>query len=189
MNSAGLCLLWMAIDNGERSVGLPTNILIRESLYHTTLESAVAYIKAVPKTVPNSYMLAHPQEGICSVECCPSFFCPVFSKAVLYHANHILDTEMAREDKKKDDPACSTLSRYEAMESLIETYHGNIDASLARQILSDHTRFPESICAHPRPDAIYSKTLASMVFHPHSGSMQIAFGNGCEVPYQIYSFD
>ena len=133
-------------------------------------------------------MLAHPQEGICSIECSPSFFCPAYSKNVLYHANHILDAKMAQEDKKKDDPTCSTLSRYEAIESLIEKYHGKLDIPLARQILSDHTRFPESICAHPRPDAIYSKTLASMVFHPDSGSMEIAFGNGCEVPFETYSF-
>ena len=32
MNSTGLCLLWMAVDNGERSSGLPTNVLIREAL-------------------------------------------------------------------------------------------------------------------------------------------------------------
>jgi hypothetical protein len=106
----------------------------------------------------------------------------------LYHANHILDAKMAREDKKKDDPTCSTVSRYEAIESLIEKYHGKLDMSLARQIFSDHSRYPESICAHPRPDAIYSKTLASMVFHPDSGSMEIAFGNGCEVPYMTFSF-
>ncbi len=188
MNSAGLCVLWMAIDNGERSAGLPTNIVIREALYHKTLESALAYIKAVPKTVPNSYMLAHPQEGIWSIECSPSFFCPVFSKDALYHANHILDPRMAREDVKKDDPASSTLSRYEAMGSLMERNHGNIDISVARQMLSDHTHYPASICAHPRPEAIYSKTLASMVFHPESGRMDIAFGNGCEVPYQTFLF-
>ncbi len=189
MNSAGLCLLWMAIDNGERSTGLPTNILIRETLRHTTLESAVEYIKKVPKSVPNSYLLAHPEGGICSIECSTTFFCPVYRDDMVYHANHILNEKMAIDDKKKDDPACSTLSRFKAMESLIEKYHGMIDLSLAKKMLSDHTHFPESICAHPRPNAIYSKTLASMVFYPASGSMQIAFGNGCEVPYEIYSFD
>jgi pyruvate/2-oxoacid:ferredoxin oxidoreductase beta subunit len=74
------------------------------------------------------------------------------------------------------------------MGSLIEKYHGAIDISLARQMLSDHTRYPESICAHPRANAIYSKTLASMIFHPKSGCMEIAFGNGCEMPYETYSF-
>ena len=95
---------------------------------------------------------------------------------------------MALNDKKKDDPTSSTVSRYAAAGSLIEKYHGAIDISLAKQILSDHTLYPESICAHPRPNAIYSKTLASMVFHPDSGSMEIAFGNGCEMPYKTYSF-
>ncbi len=178
----------MAIENGERAAGLPTNILIREALQHTTLESVVEYIKKVPKTIPNSFLLAHPEDGICSIECSPSFFCPVYSDDSLYHANHILDEKMAANDKKKNDPTSSTISRHAAMGSLVEKYHGEIDFSVARKMLSDHTRYPESICAHPRPNAIYSKTLASMIFHPNSGSMEIAFGNGCEIPYKSYTF-
>jgi len=35
-----------------------------------------------------------------------------------------------------------------------------------------------------------SKTaeLICMIFHPKSGRMDIAFGNGCEMPYMTYSF-
>jgi hypothetical protein len=84
--------------------------------------------------------------------------------------------------------AASTISRHAVMGSLIEKYHGEIDISLARQMLSDHTGYPKSICAHPRADAVYSKTLAGMIFHPKSGCMEIAFGNGCEMPYESYSF-
>lgn len=188
MNSAGLCLLWMAIDNGERSSGLPTNALIREVLHFTTLESAAGYIEKVPRSLPNCFLLAHPDDGICSIECSPSLFRPVYSSNTSYHANHILDKEMAVNDRKKEDPACSTLSRYAAMGSLIEKYYGKIDTSIAMRMLSDHTRYPESICAHPRPAAIYSKTLASMIFQPESASMKIAFGNGCEVFYESYQF-
>jgi len=188
MNSAGLCLLWMAIDNGERSPGLPTNALIREVLHFTTLESAVEYIEKVPRSLPNCFLLAHPDEGICSIECSPFFFRPVYSNSTLYHTNHILDGKMAINDKKTDDPASSTVSRYATMGALIEKYYGKIDISLARRMLSDHTRYPESICAHPRPSAVYSKTLASMVFQPEAGSMKIAFGNGCEMPFESYQF-
>ena len=90
-------------------------------------------------------------------------------------------------EHRYNDTAASTISRYGVMESLIERYYGKIDISLARQMLSDHTRYPRSICAHPRVDAIYSKTVASIVFHPKSGCMEIAFGNGCELPYQTYT--
>jgi hypothetical protein len=132
-------------------------------------------------------MLAHPDQGICNIECSPSLFYPEYNQEFLYHANHILNEEMAVNDTKKDDPASSTLSRYLAMGSLIEKYHGEIDISLARQMLSDHTGYPKSICAHPHADAIYSKTLASMIFYPKSGCMEIAFGNGCEMPYETHS--
>jgi len=189
MNSDGLCLLWMAIDNGERSSGLPTNILIREALRHRTLESAVEYIEKTPKAVPNCYLLAHPDSGFCCIECSPTFFCPVYADDVFHHANHILDPKMATGDRKRDNATCSTVPRFNAMQSLLQKYHRRLDLALAKTILSDHTFFPESICAHPRPDAVYSRTLASMVFHPASGSMHIAFGNGCEVPYQTFRFD
>jgi len=188
MNSSGLCLLWMGIDNGERAPGLPTNILIREILRKETLESAVTYLKEVPRAVPNNFLLAHSTEGICNVECSSSYFRETYSDSHLIHANHILDKAMAKSDIKLKNPDNSTFTRHRAMDHLIKDYAGRINIQTAQKMLSDHTYYPLSICAHPHRKAPFSKTLASMVFNPAENCMHIAFGNGCEMSYITYSF-
>ncbi len=187
MNSAGLCVLWMAIDNNERAIGLPTNILIRELLRFTTLKEAANYLKTVPKSLPNNYLLSHPNEGICNIECSPGFFRPIYGDTHLCHANHILDPEMAANDVKKEDPENSSFNRYKVMSALIEKYNGEIGVKTVKKMLSDHTGYPRSICSHPRTDCFDSKTLASMVFQPAVGTMHISFGNGCEKSFYTYS--
>jgi hypothetical protein len=99
-----------------------------------------------------------------------------------------MEENMTGEDMILKNSKSSTLSRYKAIGGLLAEHKNKIDAEVAKKILSDHTYFPESICAHPRPKSIYSKTMASMVFLPNSGTIQIAFGNGCEIPYQTFSF-
>lgn len=189
MNSAGLCVLWMTIDNGEHAPGVPSNVLVRELLCHKTLDSALAYLKDIPRAVPNNFLLARQTEGICNIECSPTDFHPVYSKTSLGHANHILDEKMSVNDLRKNLPEHTTFPRYDAMAAWLKTHNGLIDIASAKQILSDHTHSPASICVHPYPQNIYGKTLASMAFDPATGSMHIAFGNGCETPYIKYSFD
>jgi len=188
MNSAGLCVLWMAIDNHERAPGLPTNVLLRELLRFDALRDAVRYLEDVPRSLPNNYLFSHPDEGICNVESFPSRVCPTYRDDMMYHANHILDPEMAVNDCKNDYPENSTFFRFQAMGSLLEQHAGRIDAATARLMLSDHSHYPRSICAHPHVDSFDAKTLASVIFQPLKGRMQISFGNGCEVPYQTVAF-
>ena len=58
----------------------------------------------------------------------------------------------------------------------------------AQAILADHSG-GHAICAHPRADRkVAGKTLTSMVFQPESGALHIAFGNGCDTPYETYRF-
>ena len=186
MNSAGLCVMWMYIDNGERGPGVPTCILIRELLRHASLDEAVAYLKATPRAVPNNFLLAHDSEGICNVEFSPGQFRPVRDDSVLSHANHILDPAMAVDDVAK---GTGTRSRFDRMSQLVGGHRGRIDVALGQQMLADHGNAPESICCHPREDVDNpGKTLASMVFEPASGIMHIAFGNGCETPAQQFRF-
>ena len=189
MNSAGLCVMWMYIDNGERGPGVPTCVLIRELLRHATLDDAVAYLEATPRAVANDFLLAHGTDGICNVEFSPSQFRPARDDLVLCHANHILDPSMAVDDVSRGDENGTTRSRLECMSRLVEEHRGRIDVAVGLQMLSDHGNAPWSICCHPREETDRpSKTLASMVFQPATGTMHIAFGNGCETPAKLFTF-
>ena len=189
MNSAGLCLLWMYIDNGERADGVPTNVLIREMLRRTSLAAARDYLDLTPRAVPNAFLLAHEAEGACILECSPTALHEIRSTASLCHANHIQNTEMSAADVYVGNPEQTSTSRCEAMADLLTRHHGSIDVETAKAMLSDHERSPGSVCVHPHSIRVNGKTLAAMVFHPAVGQMHIAFGNGCEMPFYTFGFD
>ncbi len=189
MNSAGLCVTWMYIDNGERGAGLPTCVLIRELLTMSRLADAVDYLERTPHAVPNAFLLGHP-EGLRTVEVFPRSRMRVREgTTLLWHANHILDPELAAADRQASNPDATTFSRCERMGELLCEHDGGIDVRAAQRFLSDHGG-RHAICQHPKPDtAAPGKTLASMVFEPAAGIMHLAFGNGCEEPFRAYRFD
>ena len=189
MNSAGLCVTWMYIDDGGRGAGLPTCVLIRELLTMRSIPDAVDYLERTPHAVPNAFLLGHP-EGLCTVEVFPHSRIRVREGTrLLWHANHILDAELAVADRQASNPEATTFSRCERMGELLWEHRGRIDVGAAQRFLSDHGS-RHAICQHPKPDAeAPGKTLASMVFEPAAGTMHLAFGNGCEEPYTAYRFD
>ena len=189
MNSAGLCVTWMYIDDGERGAGLPTCVLIRELLTMRSLAQAIDYLERTPHAVPNAFLLGHP-EGLCTAEVFPRSRMRVREgTTLLWHANHILDPELAAADRQASNPEATTFSRCERMGELLCEHRGRIDVGAAQRFLSDHGS-RHAICQHPKPDAAApGKTLASMVFEPAAGTMHLAFGNGCEEPYAAYRFD
>lgn len=189
MNAAGLCVTWMYIDDGERGAGVPTCVLIRELLTMRSIADAVGYLERTPHAVPNAFLLGHP-EGLCTVEVFPRSRMRVREgSTLLWHANHILDAELAAADRQACNPEATTFGRCERMGELLREHHGRIDVGAAQRFLSDHGG-RNAICQHPAPDAeAPGKTLASMVFEPAAGTMHLAFGNGCEEPYAAYRFD
>jgi len=194
MNSEGLCILWNYIDNGERGMGVPTNVLIREVLCRKTLSEAVSFLEATPRSIPNNFLLAHPGEGICNVELFPDTAVKDRRPELAVHANHILDKEKSVRDVKLSHREIeTTFLRQEALEELCRKNRGAIDTATAESFFRDHSRGWGSLCVHPhlRPHtrARINKTLAAMVFHPDSGTMSIAFGNPCETPFVSFRFD
>ncbi|MEL7657639.1 MAG: C45 family peptidase, partial [Bacillota bacterium] len=165
MNSSGLGVLWTYIDNGERQLGLPSTIINRELLYHTSLNEAVKYLQTIPHGIPNNYVLAHNKEGICSVECFPTSTHVVSSEISLCHSNHILTKEKSLYDVfNGKEQTASTFNRLKVMQELLKKSEGKIDVEIAKSFLADHSGEPLSICAHPRINDLMSKTLAAIVF-------------------------
>lgn len=189
MNSAGLCVLWTYIDNGDRASGVPTNSIIRELLFKKSVDSGVEYLESIPHCVPNTFILSHPDEKICTVEVSAQQLHKQFSGTSTSHANYILNSEMAKNDLEIDYEFETSFSRCDSLNALLQKHDGNINLDIAKKMLADHTNAPASVCVHPRFDSPNEKTLASMIFHPNKGSMHIAFGNGCRVPYEEYKFE
>jgi hypothetical protein len=76
VNGAGVSVTWFYVDDGSRpgpgeSVGLPTCVLIRELLTFKTALAATAWLKSVPKAVPNAFLIADTEQSF-EVECGPT---------------------------------------------------------------------------------------------------------------------
>ena len=184
MSSCGFAILWTYIDNGEISLGVPTNVIIRQVLFCNDFDEACEFIENVPHAVPNQFMLCSADGRIVSYECFPNKVYKKHGENILACANHI--TFAAEEDKGK---SWSSKTRHIAMEEELNEVFGRIDLEKAKDILRSHRYFPASICSHPNGSRPVSKTLCAMVFDISNGIMHAAFGNPCEMPYHTFSFD
>jgi len=179
MNSAGLVLMWMYIDNGDRADGLPSCAMTREVLTRRTLDEAVDYMRSVPHTMPNSFLLAHESDGICSIEAAPSAFGASYSDTFFTHANVIYEPPLFGNDESKRPPLRQRDCR---MAELVSARYPNITIDDAKAFICDSEDIDHE-------KGINNEwTLASMVFHPRAGQMHIALGMGLDRNFETVSF-
>ncbi|MBQ4093367.1 MAG: hypothetical protein IJO94_05765 [Firmicutes bacterium] len=214
MNDRGIGVLWQYIDNGERAMGVPTNCILREMLFFDKLADIVQYLKDIPHTIPNHYLISSKVDGVASVECFPTGVYLRESMDHIGHGNNVVTPEkMDGCDKKNpllyrdplsiDDmikeayegalegtPGVLEWSylRYDRIYELLEENKGNIDAEVAKGFLADHKYEPFSICSHPNFVNTRWKTLASIVFDLEKEKMHIAFGSACEEDFYEFEF-
>ncbi|MHC4562837.1 MAG: C45 family autoproteolytic acyltransferase/hydrolase [Planctomycetota bacterium] len=182
MNSAGLVLMWMYIDNGDRADGLPSCVMPREALTKRTLEEAVDYLRSIPHTMPNSFLLAHETDGICSVEAAPSAFGAAYSDTYFTHANVIYESELFRPDDSGQPKPPELGQRDCRMAELVNSRYPNITVEDAKGFITDSQDIDHE-------KGINNEwTLSSMVFHPRAGQMHIAVGMGLERKFETVGF-
>jgi len=172
MNEHGLSVMWQTVDDGERAVGVPTTVLIREMLAHTSLESALQFLEHTPRTIPNNFILT---DGSRVVNCEVSpkrFTATVVTKGYVAHTNHfIFDQAMQDHDVYVYE---GSIQRLKAMRDMVRTHElpdGDVVVSATdlEGMLSVH---PVLRDAHAGTD---NDTLASMVFDSAARSMHIRF--------------
>lgn len=185
MNQAGLCMLWMGIDDGTRDLGVPTAAVIRETLYCSDIDAAVDFIRSIPHALPNNFLLAQPGRDVCSIEVTPNRCMVTRDAAAVCHANNFIDPRFDGEDVLKSLPIDTSCERQARMQALLREHGDDLDIEAAMNILADHHHAPRSICVHPS-DHSPAATLAAMVFDPQARAMHIAFGNPCATPWSTY---
>jgi len=162
INSTGLCLTWMYIDNGQRQVGLPTNVLIREFLYHRDFNAALHWLTTIAHAVPNTFLIAAPSHQPAIVEAAPGRVV-VRRGDALAHGNTV--TEPALLPDTPMPPACRRQTR---LQELVDA-SPNPTTEQARDFLLDTQPLGEQMICN-------ANTLASMVFDTDRRTMHIAFG-------------
>lgn len=179
MNSAGVCVLWQYIDNGERACdkGLPTCVILREILKHRTAKEAVDWLRAVPRTVPNNYMLCD-QENIYNIECSPTRFTVLeVDEGDMVHSNHcVIDQQMMSNDIGLEHSLTSE-GRFKALRSRL--------TNLGDKVTVDGIKNMYATAPLLRTDG---STLATMIFEPTIRKMHMRFKGDSRSPlnYKTY---
>lgn len=165
MNSAGLAVMNLFIDDGERdAAGVPIDVALREVLCQRDIRSAVEYLEGLPRMAPTTYVLV--QAGtIAAVEapCGRTTTVWMHGRGEFCHSNHpILDQRMASDC---GDPGASTVSRLQQMQEAVRANRGAVDAELARKLLGDI----------PPAHKNYAPTIARVVMEPSHGLLHVLF--------------
>jgi isopenicillin-N N-acyltransferase-like protein len=69
---------------------------------------------------------------------------------------------------------------------IMEKYHGDITVERMMEMLSDHTDYPDSICAHPCQFMPVGGTLSAIIMVPEDKVAYITHGNPCEYEFMEY---
>ena len=166
MNSAGVCVLWQYIDNGERACdkGLPTCVILREILKHSTAKEAVEWLRACLGRCRTNYMLCDDQ-SIYNIECSPKRFTVLeVAEGDMVHSNHCMtDQQMIGNDVGLKHSLTSQ-SRFEALRKRLTRAGDKVTADKIKKIYSTAPLL--------RTDG---STLATMIFQPSSRKVHMRF--------------
>ncbi len=172
MNNWGLVQGINEVHQKEK-VGIPKNFLARAVLECKTIGQALALLQQVKLDTGYNHVLIQ-KDKVANIEIAGGETDIVINKDRAYvHTNHSLS------DLKKHETyyTISSERRFSKASKLIKI---NMSKTEIINILSDHTDETYPICRH---DA----TMASLVFNPNKGQMEVCYGPPCQGNFTTYT--
>jgi hypothetical protein len=181
INSAGLARCGNVLLCPGWRVGVPTTVLWRRILEQSSVQAAVDLIGSSFRAKSNAFVLGDARGAILAVEATVTDHrCLPPQDGLVMHTNHYLHPDLQPQEKHANLP--DTQTRLTRLKELLAGHTEPIGPTDLKIILKDHSTAPYSICKHKGP----SKTVVSVLFHPHAGSMEACPGNPCQGEYSLY---
>jgi isopenicillin-N N-acyltransferase-like protein len=194
INSAGISIninLLRNNDSLEPAGGVPTHVILRKMFMSENLGETISTIASAEGRSPKNYLVAGNREGIIDIETTTDDLEIQFpDRGMLTHANYF------KTDRFKSTDIAPLLVpdayiRSSKLSHLMERHYGNITVDVMKQLLQDHSNYPNSICRHQDQKALLPierimKTLISIINFPAEQKAYIANGNPCESEYFEY---
>lgn len=194
INSAGISVNMNLLRNNtslEPAGGVPTHVILRKLFMSEKLGDAIATIATAEGRSPKNYLITSKSEGIIDIETTMTDMDIQFpEREMLTHANYF-----KAERFKSADLAPSLVPdayiRSNKLFRLMEEHYGNISIEVMKQLLQDHSNYPNSICRHRDENALLPygrmmKTIISIINIPEENKVYIAAGNPCRCEYIEY---
>lgn len=181
-NETGLAVADTHVPTTDVGAGLPMYALSMHVLEnHSTVRSAVAYLRAVPRLGRNNLLLADASGDIACFEA--GHACYGLREAagdLLVNTNHFNDPAIAATFVDTEPPALrgNTYTRFEKASQALLTRAGHIDLEWGEELMRSHEKSPASICRHPHAGDS-AATIASIFFLPAARTMVFHHGQPC----------
>jgi len=171
-------------DKGK--TGVPGPILRRRILHADNYYYAIDTLLRAQRGASGNYIIAH-RDGIAiDFETTPEHAYPVYpERGLLTHANHFQSTVAQVTGVAKYYTADSLYRDFRARQ-LLEPLIGEITTEDIKAVLRDEFGAPRAICRSPHeyPGHVATMTIASMVFDPGAGIMEVAAGQPTHSSYE-----
>ncbi|MFT4039651.1 MAG: C45 family autoproteolytic acyltransferase/hydrolase [Thermomicrobiales bacterium] len=170
--------------------GFPRYLFSRLALSHTSVEAAIAAIRALPRASSRNLIMLDRHGTAADLETTPTRDArldPV--DGLLAHANHYVAEALLDEERSPARQIANSQVRLARMHALLAERRGSLDAGAMQEILRDRACYPDTLCRQPGDDPESDiMTFASVIADPSRGRMWVAVGPPDGHPYQQYAF-
>ncbi len=154
-NEAGLAVVDTHVSSTDVGPGLPACVLSMRILEeHRTVRSALAYLQSVPRLGRNNLLLADAGGDVALFEIGHHHSAIVEAEAgLLINTNHFNSPAMKDYfvDTQPRALRGNTFRRYQKVKEALSGAYGQIDITLAKQLMAAHDGPLASVCRHPSP--------------------------------------
>jgi isopenicillin-N N-acyltransferase-like protein len=191
INQAGLAIADTHVYSRDLGPGLPSYALMMHVLEdHDGVQSALDYLRAVPRLGRNNLILADATGHLAIFEGGHTRYGLFESHdGALVNTNHFVSDEMRGCFAAVDPPQARgrSLGRYETVSRALAGAQGRIDVPFAQRLAAAHDGPLSSICCHPEADTNVT-TISASIFLPRQRRMLFCHGLPCQGYYDEFSF-
>lgn len=183
----GMCAngTWGSIE--KFMFNIPMGFYLTKAMRQNTLEDAMEILRSNARGIGYFHLAsAEKMVGIESIQDDYETILP--HKGVLVHSNNYL-TERFKISDMSSIVVPDSPDRVDRIRTLINDHYGHITPELMMMLMTDHEKYPCSICRHAEPgkrQETASETLAAYVMIPAEGIIYISRGNPCQYDFEKY---
>ena len=196
INSAGLSVFGNAVVSPGWRIGFPRYLAVRLALEQETVAAAEAKIRQLHRASTINLMITDAAGTIRDLELDVEEVGALDPEnGRLFHTNHYL-CEALLEKERLLPLIPDTVDRLRVGKERLESTSlsgPNVDVvATMRELLTDHSNHPTSICRHKAEVSKYDgdqwESIGSIIAEPDHGRMNVCFGNPCELVYEEFGF-
>lgn len=186
MNSHGISVNCSTLltTKDVRGIAIPTNFMRRRLMQCKSMEEAKKLLDDFKPCISINYVLASASGEVIVYETTPQENFKIHPARGIVTQGNDMKAEPTIERFIPADRDHQHHFRGQRLEYLLQKKAGSLTGLTIQEALRDHYGHPASVCNHSGDQSL--QTIASMLYYVNRGYAEIAWGNPCEVSYEIY---